>query len=245
MEVRPNIQSQNLELELFNLKLTINRIIDRTMEVLNQTKELQEKIANIEQLPTKDEIDNVIDNAINNMELPPSVFKDGDPDKNIEIGLNHVVPETVTLDNSNVYIGGGYNGANRFDDKKNVIIGVGVLSNDEQNTCVRFSTKATSCYGVAIGSESTAAYGGVAVGMRASASASWSISIGMDVFNSITKSIAIGKSDYTKCKIGPNTLNLATGGITFNELPKMKVGLTPTDSNGLVSKGYIESNYYT
>jgi hypothetical protein len=95
------------------------------------------------------------------------VFKDGDKTKNIEIGRNHVIPDigyNDTNENTNIYIGGEYNGTNSDKDKGNIVIGIGSLVSNEGSVSIGFNTKITAQYGVVVGAKASADGAGVAIG---------------------------------------------------------------------------------
>jgi hypothetical protein len=75
-------------------------------EVNEQIKELNEKV-----LSLKDYIDSSLAGFdLSHFLTKEQVFKDGDLEKNIEIGKKNP-PESYTIENSDVYIGGNYKGS--------------------------------------------------------------------------------------------------------------------------------------
>jgi hypothetical protein len=100
-------------------------------EVNAQIKELNEKV-----LSLKDYINTIISGFdLSHFLTKDQVFKDGDLEKNIEIGKKNP-PEIYNTENSNVYMGGDFKGSVDVFNTNNTVLGIGSYCKRNENVVV-------------------------------------------------------------------------------------------------------------
>jgi hypothetical protein len=166
--------------------------------------------ADLESYPTKEELGTELGDYL----TKSIMFDEGDTAKMIMIR-----PIDKTL--------------SEYDKDNSIIIGGKPPSNatDRHNKSIRIgaSSSVSGEGGVAIGAGSSAGSNAVAIGYSVSAS---------------DKTIVLGQSSgdnkSISAKFGPNTLSLASDGITFNEQPKLVSTLTPSSTYDITTKKYVD-----
>jgi hypothetical protein len=144
MEVNPQIQSQNLELELFKLKHNINNILAKAYEVHDKF----DTLASID----------YVDESISNIDLPEmddylkvnQVYKQGDVSKNIEKGKGRESNTFSPLE-TNIYLSGDYKGTTPEHDSNNVVIGANSLSKSMGNVVLGFKASSENMGNTVVG----------------------------------------------------------------------------------------------
>jgi hypothetical protein len=135
----------------------------------------------------------------------------------------------------------------------NTIIGMKAVGDSSNNTIIGYTSSGVGA-SVVVGSVSTAGGNSISIGNEIKASTLHCINIGFDITNDTDNSIIIGDEWQPYCKIGGssfttyfednNNTHEKILGITFNEQPKLKAGLTPTKLTDIVHKQYVDETIF-
>jgi hypothetical protein len=124
------------------------------------------------------------------------------------------------------------------------VIGLGSYSVNTSSIVLGYQSYVKGNGGIAIGFKANSYNNGstssIAIGNGASGSGEYAIAIGQGA-SADANTIAIGHPDLNNTVIlGPNKMSLSSGGITFNEQPKINGDLTPTADNDIATKKYVD-----